>query len=81
MTPHLETIVAGGLATAVEHQEKLEELKALGVTTFLAKPYTAEKLLLAVQAKFRRELPAMSPGGSPEPRPGGTDGNPTVDRN
>jgi CheY-like chemotaxis protein len=44
MDPRIQIVASSGL----EQSEKMAELKNLSVTTFLDKPYTAEKMLVAL---------------------------------
>jgi two-component system cell cycle sensor histidine kinase/response regulator CckA len=48
--PTVKIIASSGLTHGPGQTDRAEELAALEVTTFLAKPYTAEKLLAAIEA-------------------------------
>ena len=46
--PHLKIIASSGLGTDKSGSFRAQELKSLGVASFLAKPYGTEKLLHAL---------------------------------
>jgi PAS domain S-box-containing protein len=48
LNPTVKVIVSSGLGESKAAQERIAELKELGVKSILAKPYTAEKILTAV---------------------------------
>jgi two-component system, cell cycle sensor histidine kinase and response regulator CckA len=50
LSPDLRIIAMSGMAA----QEKMEEAASLGITSFLEKPYTAERLLTAVDRELRK---------------------------
>ncbi len=47
--PRVKIIASSGLDQDAEESFRPEELKALGVNSFLSKPYTADKLLIALR--------------------------------
>jgi CheY-like chemotaxis protein len=53
MHPRLEIIASSGLGTEQGGSLRAEELEALRVKSFLAKPYTADKLLAALHGSLR----------------------------
>jgi PAS domain S-box-containing protein len=53
MHPRLKIIASSGLGTERGGSLRTEELEALSVKTFLAKPYTADKLLAALHGLLR----------------------------
>ncbi|MDB6123157.1 MAG: hypothetical protein JWQ71_2150 [Pedosphaera sp.] len=55
INPKTRIIASSGLTHTPGQSDRAEELKALGVKTFLGKPYTAEKLLAAVHDLLSKE--------------------------
>jgi two-component system cell cycle sensor histidine kinase/response regulator CckA len=53
MHPHLKIIASSGLAAENAGSTRAGELAALSVKMFLAKPYTVDKLLAALQSLLR----------------------------
>ena len=45
LNPAVKIIVSSGLASGADREAKITELRALGVTRFLSKPYSAEEIL------------------------------------
>ncbi|MGP8199378.1 MAG: response regulator [Limisphaerales bacterium] len=57
MHPRLRIIASSGLGTEQGGGMRTEELEALSVKTFLAKPYTVDKLLEALHGTLRHDTP------------------------
>lgn len=53
--PQLRIIASSGLAADAAGRERHQELRSMGVTTFLSKPYTADKLMVAVHETLHSE--------------------------
>ena len=53
MNPAVKVIASSGDGSTSWRSENLAQLNELGVTTFLAKPFNAQKLLVALQAIIR----------------------------
>ena len=49
MNPAVKVIASSGQGNTNWRSEKLAQLNELGVTTFLAKPFNADKLLVSLQ--------------------------------
>ena len=60
IAPNLKIIASSGLGSGSKGQDREAELKALGATYFLAKPYSAQRLLEALNAIVRQSK--ASPG-------------------
>ncbi len=58
LQPSLKIIASSGLGTESGGSMRSGELEALGVKTFLAKPYAVDKLLAALQVQLRNGQPA-----------------------
>jgi signal transduction histidine kinase len=54
LDPQIQVIASSGIGSSQGSQEKLDQLKELGVHTFLAKPYGVDTLLHALQKAFRK---------------------------
>ena len=52
VAPELKIIASSGLGTDMGGSLRAQELKSLGVTTFLPKPYGSEKLLATLHQLF-----------------------------
>jgi PAS domain S-box-containing protein len=52
MKPDVKAMVSTGLGSADSTSHRLPELQALGITTVLTKPYTAERILKAVHSSL-----------------------------
>ena len=61
--PRLKIIASSGLGTEKGGSFRAAELEALGVTSFLAKPYTVDKLLAALQDLLRNGKDACATHG------------------
>jgi PAS domain S-box-containing protein len=57
--PDLKIIASSGLGTDTDGHFHEQELKSLGVASFLPKPYGTEKLLIALHHLFRGEAEAV----------------------
>ena len=57
MHPRLRIIASSGLGTEEGGGMRTEELQALSVKTFLAKPYTVDKLLEALHGTLPNDPP------------------------
>ena len=53
MHPRLKIIASSGLGTEKGGSLRTEELKALNIKSFLAKPYTVDQLLAALHGLLR----------------------------
>jgi signal transduction histidine kinase len=60
MDPDIKIIASSGIGSARDKDEKAAELSALGVTTFLSKPYTAGEILAAISGLLRQEPQAVA---------------------
>lgn len=58
MDPDIKIIASSGIGSTRDKEDKAAELSALGVTTFLSKPYTAGEILAAIGGLLRQEEPA-----------------------
>lgn len=54
--PQLKIIVSSGISGNSMSKTRIGELAALGITTFLAKPYTAEKILSVLHSLLHAEV-------------------------
>ena len=54
LDPQIQVIASSGIGSSQGSQEKLDQLKELGVHAFLAKPYGVDTLLHALQEVFRK---------------------------
>ena len=61
LEPNIKVIATSG----IDQDAKFEELKALGMKAFIAKPYTAEKVLTTLRQIL--DAPAIEPVTSPPP--------------
>lgn len=61
LEPKIKVIATSG----IDQDAKFEELKALGMKAFIAKPYTAEKVLTTLRQIL--DAPAIEPVTSPPP--------------
>ncbi len=64
LVPDLKIIASSGLGTDMGGSFRAQELKALGVTTFLPKPYGTEKLLTALHMLFGQSVPVTPPASA-----------------
>jgi PAS domain S-box-containing protein len=58
--PSLKIVASSGLATQQGKGWRTEELRALGVQTFLVKPYAVDQLLAALQTQLRNTQPVLA---------------------
>jgi CheY-like chemotaxis protein len=56
IAPEVKVIAASGLMDDPDQSGKLTELRNLGVSRFLTKPYTAEDLLAAIHGQLSAGL-------------------------
>jgi len=54
LDPNVQVIASSGIGTAQGLEERMDQLKVLGVQTLLTKPYGADTLLHALQQALRR---------------------------
>ncbi len=65
LQPRLQIIASSGLATEKEGSSRAQELEALNIKSFLAKPYAVDKLLAALDNLLRNGRDAHAAPGRP----------------
>jgi PAS domain S-box-containing protein len=63
INPSLRIVASSGIGSAGNREEKVRELHAMGVKTFLTKPYTADVILTAIGEVLMEEEAAVAAAG------------------